>query len=264
MKNLTIKFSLAVVLMVVVFSGLSCSTRTKTSTSPSAEGTDELALDVITTTIITQESSEPIVTNEKEPQAAAANTAGLLPIKIDLPKYVLQGTTQDAIVDNLEEQKPSYNPRPPFLAPQGTTNVALNKPVTSSDKFLLIGKLSDITNGDKDTTDGHTVQLFLGVQYITIDLGAMHDIYAVVVWHLHKQPYVFYDVIVQTANDENFTENANTIFNNDIDNSAGQGVGKDKHYYETYQGKLIDAKGIKGRYVRLFSNGLTAPPEEFN
>ena len=28
-------------------------------------------------------------------------------------------------------------------------------------------------------------------------------------------------------------------------------------YIETYQGKLIDAKGVKGRYVRLYSNGNT-------
>jgi len=30
------------------------------------------------------------------------------------------------------------------------------------------------------------------------------------------------------------------------------------NYIETYQGKLIDGKGVKGRYVRLYSNGNTA------
>ena len=29
------------------------------------------------------------------------------------------------------------------------------------------------------------------------------------------------------------------------------------NYVETYQGKLIDAKGAKGRYVRFYSNGNT-------
>ena len=48
-----------------------------------------------------------------------------------------------------------------------------------------------------------------------------------------------------------------TIFNNDFHNELGLGAGKDLNYIETYQGKLIDAKGVKGRYVRLYSNGNT-------
>jgi hypothetical protein len=57
------------------------------------------------------------------------------------------------------------------------------------------------------------------------------------------------------ADDADFVTNVKTIFNNDIDNSAGQGVGTNMHYTDTYEGKLIDAKGVKGRYVRLYSNG---------
>ena len=49
-----------------------------------------------------------------------------------------------------------------------------------------------------------------------------------------------------------------TLFNNDHDNSAGLGVGKNMHYVETNEGKLIDAKGVKGRYVRFYSNGNNA------
>jgi hypothetical protein len=60
---------------------------------------------------------------------------------------------------------------------------------------------------------------------------------------------------VQTADDPDFITNVNTVFNNDHDNSAGMGVGKDKHYVETSEGKLVDAKGVQGRYVRLYSNG---------
>jgi hypothetical protein len=29
-------------------------------------------------------------------------------------------------------------------------------------------------------------------------------------------------------------------------------------YFENFKGRLIDAKGVKGRYVRLYSNGSTA------
>jgi hypothetical protein len=92
-------------------------------------------------------------------------------------------------------------------------------------------------------------------QHITIDLEAEHDIYAVVIWHYHKQPQVYFDVVVQVADDQDFITNLRTLFNNDIDNSAGFGVGKDKHYVETNKGKLIDAHSVKTRYVRLYSNG---------
>jgi len=60
---------------------------------------------------------------------------------------------------------------------------------------------------------------------------------------------------VQLADDPDFITNVVTLFNNDIDNSAGLGVGQDMHYVETSEGKLIDAKGQRARYVRLFSNG---------
>lgn len=66
---------------------------------------------------------------------------------------------------------------------------------------------------------------------------------------------MYFDVAVQIADDPDFTRNVRTLFNNDIDNSAGLGVGTDMHYVETYKGELIDAKGHKARYVRLYSNG---------
>ena len=33
--------------------------------------------------------------------------------------------------------------------------------------------------------------------------------------------------------------------------------GEARLFAETYQGKLIDAKGVKGRYIRFYSNGNT-------
>jgi hypothetical protein len=49
--------------------------------------------------------------------------------------------------------------------------------------------------------------------------------------------------------------NVRTLFNNDADNSAGLGGGTDMNYIETNKGELINAKGVKARYVRLYSNG---------
>ena len=180
-------------------------------------------------------------------------TEELVPIKLDLPKAMFVGTPTNLAVPNLE--KPLGKPRPPFLAPKGTQNVALNKPVTSSDEYPIIGELKYITDGKKEATEGYFVELGPFTQHVTIDLQKEFTIYALVVWHYHMQARVYYDVIVQVADDAKFTKNVNTIFNNDIDNSSGLGKGKDMHYVETAEGKLIDAKGIKGRFVRLFSKG---------
>jgi hypothetical protein len=65
----------------------------------------------------------------------------------------------------------------------------------------------------------------------------------------------YYCVIVQTADDADFTQNVQTHFNNDYENLAKQGEGKDMNYIENCQGRLVDAKGARGRYVRLYSYG---------
>jgi hypothetical protein len=93
---------------------------------------------------------------------------------------------------------------------------------------------------------------------VTIDLGAPYNIYAIVVWHYHKQARVYKDVVVQVADDADFIKNVQTVFNNDNDNTLGLGVGSNMNYVETSEGKLIDAKGVVARYVRCHSNGNTS------
>ena len=207
---------------------------------------------------VTETVAQTPVKVETEAPAAAANTAGLVPIDIKLPKPMFVGTPQDTKVPNLE--KPIGKARPPFLAPEGTKNVALGKPIASSDEEPIIGEIEMITDGDKEAADGSYVELGPFVQNVTIDLGAMYEIYAIVAWHYHKQARVYFDVVVQVADDADFITNVKTVFNNDIDNSAGLGVGKDMHYMETNEGKLFDvlSQGIKARYVRLYSNGNTS------
>lgn len=177
----------------------------------------------------------------------------LVPIDIKLPKPMFIGTPQNIRVPNLE--KPLGKPRPPFLAPVGTKNVALGKPVSSSDEEPIIGEIEMITDGDREAADGSYVELAPFLQNVTIDLGAEYDIYAILFWHYHKQARVYFDVVVQVADDPDFITNVRTLFNNDIDNSSGLGSGSDMHYVETAEGKLIDAKGVQARYVRLYSNG---------
>lgn len=188
-----------------------------------------------------------------QPTFAQKAEGKLIPIEIKLPPPMFVGTPTNLTVPNLE--KPLGKPRPPFLAPEGTKNIALGKPVTSSDEYPIIGELNLITDGEKNADEGYFVELGPFTQNVTIDLKKQHNIYAIVVWHFHKQPRVYFDVIVQTSDDANFTKNVTTLFNNDIDNSSKLGKGKNLHYVETAEGKLIDAKGIKARYVRLYSKG---------
>ncbi len=177
----------------------------------------------------------------------------LVPLDIKLPGKMFVGTPQDVRVPNLKKLL-GYD-RPPFYAPAGTKNVALGKPVTSTDEHPIIGEIELITDGDKEAADGSYVELGPFKQHVTIDLGAEYNIYAVLFWHYHKQPRVYFDVVVQVADDPDFITNVRTLFNNDSDNSSGLGIGKDMHYTETNEGKLIDASGVRARYVRLYSKG---------
>jgi hypothetical protein len=208
-----------------------------------------------------KESSEKSPPEDMEQQAvneekvAEANTADteLVPIDIKLPRQVYVGTKENIRVSNLEPLRKKQ--RAPFYAPSGTGNVALGKPVTGTEQEPVWGDMAMLTDGDKEATDGSYVELGPFKQTVTIDLQAEHEIYAILFWHYHKQPRVYFDVIAQVADDPDFITNVRTLFNNDNDNSSGLGTGKDMHYVDTYEGKLIDAKGIHGRYVRLYSNG---------
>jgi len=189
---------------------------------------------------------------------AQAQGTKLEPLPISLPKPLFEGTPVNLKAPNLE--KPLGKPRPPFLAPAGTVNVAKGKPVTSSTSDPAIGDLEMITDGEKAGTDGTYVELGPGVQWIQMDLKQKYTLYAIAIWHYHKAARVYSDVVVQTADDPDFITNVRTLFNNDHDNMAGVGIGRDMNYVETNEGKLIDAKGVVARYLRLYSNGNDTTP----
>lgn len=189
------------------------------------------------------------------PAPSPATGFRLEPLRIELPRPRFAGTPKDARTPNLE--RPRRGPRPPFLVPAGTVNAARGKPVSSSDPEPIAGSLDMITDGDKEAVEGNFVELGPGPQHITIDLLESHEIYAVVIWHYHRWPRVYHNVVVQISDDPTFRTGVRTIFNNDIDNSLGLGAGRDLHYTETYEGKLIDGRSTRGRYVRCYSNGNT-------
>jgi hypothetical protein len=188
--------------------------------------------------------------------AISGSAQQLEPIPLQLPKPMFEGTPQNLAVPNLE--KPLGRARDPFLAPTGVKNISVGKPVTATDMEPIIGEIDQITDGDKNGAEGSYVELGPWKQHVTVDLGAPHEVFAVVLWHFHRTARVYLDTIVQLADDEAFTENVRTVFNNDHDNSSELGAGKDMNYVETSEGKLIDAKGHVARYVRAFSNGNSA------
>lgn len=177
-----------------------------------------------------------------------------LPLEFELPEPYFGGTPLSYFNENLEEK--SFKPREPFLAPRGTKVISRGKPVSSSDLDPTFGKLSMITDGEKGYQQEYLVELGTGPQWAQIDLDESYAIYAILIWHFHAADRVYFDVVVQTGLDPDM-EQSNICFNNDYDNSLGLGIGRDKEYIESNEGKLVNCRGKIARHVRFYSNGNT-------
>lgn len=185
----------------------------------------------------------------------SAPSGGGIALTTEIPPELIEGTPQPIKVPNLEQAPTSA---PTLLVPEGTSLLSAGKTVTGSDDFPIIGELAYITDGDKEAGEGYFVELMDGPQWVQVDLEAAADLRAIWVWHYHSQKRAYHDVIVQVSNDPEFKSDVTTLFNNDYDNSAEQGKGKNKPYVDSRYGRLVDAKGTNAQYVRLWSNGNTA------
>ena len=175
-------------------------------------------------------------------------------LTFELPKPFYGGTVVSYWSPQLDTR--IYVDREPFLAPKGTTVISRDKPVTASAK-PTIGELKQINDGDKEFGKTSLVELPGGKQWVQIDLGTPHAVYAILLWHFHEGARVYFDVVGQLSDDPEFKTGVHTFYNNDYDNSSGLGKGNDKEYIENSDGRLIDAKGVVGRYVRFYSQGNT-------
>jgi hypothetical protein len=176
-------------------------------------------------------------------------------LKLQLPKPMFVGTPTNIKSPNLEVI--TGKPRGSFMVPTGTKLLSLKRPVKSSDMQPVIGEVEMVADGEKEGGDGYFIELGPGKQWVQIDLGATRALHAILAWHYHSQARVYRDVIVQVSDDKDFLKGVQTVFNNDHDNTSGLGLGKEKEYIEVAEGHLFDPKGVKGRYVRLYSNGNT-------
>lgn len=191
-------------------------------------------------------------------EKGAGGAGGLVPLMLHLPRAAFVGTPPNDLQTNSYTEP--YDPnktRPPMMVPPGLKNLAPGSKVTCSVTNMPAETLAKITDGDKDAYDESTIFLRRGSQYVQLDLGSPQELFAIVIWHAHNMLKVYHDVVVQVADDPDFRQSVRTIFNNDQDNTSGLGFGTDREYFETWEGKLINAKGVKGRYLRFYSNGST-------
>lgn len=187
--------------------------------------------------------------------AGPTGTPGGVVLKTELPPELIEGTPKPINVPNYI---PAPTKEPEFRVPEGTVLLSKDKPVTSSDENPLLGDLTLVTDGDKEAGEGYFVELLDGLQWVQIDLEKTSEINAIWLWHFHSQKRAYNDVIVQISDDKDFKSGVTTVYNNDYDDSAKMGKGSDRPYVETRYGMIVDPKGAKGRYVRLYSNGNTS------
>src|SRR3989338_3455407 len=84
----------------------------------------------------------------------------------------------------------------------------------------------------------------------------MYDLGMVNIWNYYGGTRSYHDIILQLSEDGSAWT---TVFNNDTNNSAKQGVGTDAEYTETAEGKsIVLPSPIKARYIRAWVNGSTA------
>ena len=119
---------------------------------------------------------------------------------------------------------------------------------------------SDITAVDLDKITDESLATFgylpgAAPAWVKIDLGSIQTLRLIKIWHLvGGTARAYHDVIVQISSDDVVWT---TLFNNDVDNSAGQGIGTNAEYQETDAGLSVicGTNGLEARYIRVWSNG---------
>ena len=196
---------------------------------------------------------------------ATAVMADKVAIKFELPPPHITGTPKEIKSDNLEPDRGQGKLRPPIMVEPEYTKKLTNEDtkVTTSEEPVT-GDPEYVVDGDKTCDATAMLQLPGGLQWVQLDLGAEHTISAICVWHDQGDDRVYKDVIMQISNDEKFADKTKitTVFNNDHDQTSKLGLGKgpDKEYRERNDGRPVDAKLTKGRYVRVYSAGSSSEP----
>ena len=91
------------------------------------------------------------------------------------------------------------------------------------------------------------------VGWAIFDLGETH--YVEEIRTSFWNDWAFVDVVMQFASDENFTQDVVTVYNNDTDNSVGQGFGTDGVYSDAVDKTQNIHISARGRYFRVTNKG---------
>ena len=79
------------------------------------------------------------------------------------------------------------------------------------------------------------------------------------IWHYFREARGYHDVVVRCPTTPNSRPASKPSTAATTRTTRWKlGIGKSRPYIETFQGRLIDAKGVTARYVRVYSNGNTA------
>ncbi len=146
------------------------------------------------------------------------------------------------------ESAPEY-----AMKAEETINIAEGKQFSSSSSFTNLSAVTDGSTNTNAYADDYPKNS--GLQYVQVDLGGIYDISSIKLWHYYGDGRKYRDVIVQVSNDPAFASGVTTVYNNDTNNSAGRGVGKDSEYIETSAGMNIEFGTVSARYARFYSNG---------
>lgn len=111
---------------------------------------------------------------------------------------------------------------------------------------------------DEDINSNNVTGIGENLAWMQLDLGKSYLINKIHLWRYFADGRIYNDSIIQVSNDPNFNTGVTTVFNNDGDNSAGQGVGTDSTYAESANGKEVPFNSVNARYVRIWTNGSNA------
>lgn len=152
---------------------------------------------------------------------------------------------------------PAVTPTSPLQGRKNVAPLAKDARITFSS---ALGNPNRVTDGDKTTgafanQDGPSGGP-ASPQWVQLDLGQKFRIDQIKLWHFIAFDRIYYDVIIQLSNDPTFpASGTTTVFNNDADNTAGQGNGTDPLYADNAAGKTVNFPLTTARYVRLWANG---------
>ncbi len=214
----------------------------------------------------TRESPQPVAAAQEMPVPRGEEMAA--PESADRPPPLVRDHADERIsypapmfVGSPTFDRPVRNPHSaPWVIslPAGAVNVALHKPVTSSDSEPLLGTLSMVTDGAKSCIEGDQVELSAGAQWVQVDLQRPCRVDGFALWHHCASPVSYHAVQVWLSNDAEFRTGV-LLFNNDRKNLLGRGAGQDEEYLETNLGLVWSLpRPLAGRYVRAYSRGNTA------